>query len=232
MPLRLGHLIVTKCRKEAQCVWDKQDIPVGEFYFTILYKVKSGKVYGKKFCSQVCKDKYEIEQVDKYKLQYDEHKGRASGQTKFSNLTPEQIVRRRTLLHWLSTRDRPALLRAYQRQSTIRVHKVMSTMHKRFIELETFGVSYPLTISSQNKELGIMIAKYDYKLVDKWLDIDTINTNDRIALLIRQDEPDWDSTKEVSNPLTEKEYLEKIKVIVSAQPAEQYIEDRSDRERE
>ena len=79
--------------------------------------------------------------------------------TLLSKLTPKQRERRRILQTYITTRDLPALLNAYERQSTSRVYIVMNTIANRWQELLEMGIPFQHTITSKNNNENDLLLK-------------------------------------------------------------------------
>lgn len=86
--------------------------------------------------------------------------------TKLKTLTPAQQQRRKVLQTYITTRDIPALKKAYEQQSTERVIKVMQTISNRWEEFAQMGVK-PKNYLWVDKKLDSYIAQYDRDWMNK-----------------------------------------------------------------
>lgn len=196
MPLYLGQLMVTSIRKEQRCDGCNTKIEPKSFIPQLKYKTKAGSrlpFYTKRYHSWECLTNFGEAKIEDYKEIYSTRiGGRPFGSGHLSQLTPEQKTRRERILYYISTRFRPALLKAYSQKSTKRVNTVYALYHKYFTELESFGVKYPLHISSDKYEdLTRMIYTYDFDFAHKFGQ-DSLTNKEKIDMLIRTTEPQWD----------------------------------------
>lgn len=80
--------------------------------------------------------------------------------SRLKNLTKEQKYRRQVLQTYISSRDIPALKKAYEQHSTERVIRVMNTLSKRWEEAAQMGVAFKGYLW-KDKQLDSYIATYD-----------------------------------------------------------------------
>lgn len=231
MPLYLGQLMFTKIKSDSKCDGCNKIISKEEFPITLRYRTKyndksaNGKrFYSKRFHSDECFIDFKNIQLNKYKETYPLIGGRPKGTGKLVSLTPEQVKRRQTLLDYLANRDRPALEKAYLQKSTKRVHKVLSTIGKRFEELNSFDVEFPMSVTGKRNKLYSCLESYDSKFVDTYIKLPT-KENKISYLQNRHDEPNWD------NILIERTLPKPVKVVQNKpRPMSHYSEDQDDSE--
>lgn len=211
LPLYFGQFIVTRIRKEQFC--DGCSVKIEPKSFVPQLKFRAGKgaklpFYMKRYHNMECFNNFYEKRLDVYKQTYPLIGGRPLGVSKFEKLTPEQINERHNQIYYLTSRDRPYLLKAYQQKSTIRVHRMYALMHKRFSIMHSFGVSFPFRITSdKSEELTRMIYTYDAKFAEKFGDT-RLTIEEKLALLIRNDEPNWDAPLFTGRIVTTKEMKE------------------------
>lgn len=129
-------------------------------------------------------------------------------QSAVSKLSPEQRKRRKTIQNYLTTRDLPSLVEAYERHSTRRVLIVMNKIADRWEELHSMGVPFRESLlrpTEQRNETEQRLAAYIINNDSEWLNhlypVDA--TYDQIISALRRPRdrylPQWpiDSIEEV-----------------------------------
>lgn len=86
--------------------------------------------------------------------------------TRLKILTPAQRYRRKVLQTYITTRDIPALKKAYEQHSTERVIKVMQTISNRWEEFAEMGIK-PKGYLWKDKQVDSYIATYDWNWMTK-----------------------------------------------------------------
>lgn len=224
-----GHVTTKIISKEVPCKYCEQVIEKGSLYVRIIGERGRGifptkkndttprsiKVWVFSYHNDCWLKVFEEEnnsQIDLYTRRKNHEPGLRK--TLLSKLTPEQRERRRILQTYITTRDIPALINAYERQSTSRVYIVMNTIANRWQELSEMGVPFQHTLTSKsNNENDIKLKKLILKYDSRWMfnvwDRKDITLEEEIEALRRNSSdkypPTWD-TKVVETETSEPEH--------------------------
>lgn len=197
MAQRYGQIATFQARKEFECSICKESIVPGNVY-VLTTIVNRG--YATKKSHEVCWLD-EFYQRNRKLVAYNKNPT-GLRVTRLHNLTKEQRQRRKVLQTYITTRDIPALKKAYEQHSTERVIKVMQTFSSRWEEFEQMGVN-PKGYLWKDKKLDNYIATYDAK----WLQFvfkEDLTLKEQVGALRRslddQYLPDWGDNGISSRP--------------------------------